>query len=231
MGTVLRPPCSTVLVEWRLFGSLSESDQARVLDSARRRGFAVGETLFSEGDPGTALHLIESGRVAIRVTTPDGEVATLTVVGPGEAFGEMALLRRSSTRTASAIAMEPVTTLSLERDVFLRLCVEHPHVERLLIGLLAARVERLSGHLVEALYLGVDKRVLRRLLELCRVYGAPGAETVVVPLTQEELAGLAGTTRPTVNTLLRQLQDKGMVALSRGRVEVLDMAALARASR
>lgn len=198
----------------------------RILDSSRRLSFGAGETVFAEGQPGTALHLLESGHVAIRVATTTGEVATLTVVAPGEAFGEMALLRRSARRTATAVALDRVTTLALESNVFAKLRVDHPSVERLLVAVLAARVNRLSGHLVEALYLPVDQRLLRRLVELCRVYGVPGKTRVVIPLTQEDLAGLAGTTRPTVNGVLRGLQDAGTIALGRGRVEVLDVAAL-----
>jgi CRP/FNR family transcriptional regulator, cyclic AMP receptor protein len=217
-------------VEWKLLAGIPDGDQQRVLESARRRRFDKGDVLFHEGDPGSSLYLLESGRVAIRITTPSGELTTLTVVGPGGAFGEMALLRRSGTRSATAVALEEVSALLLEREVFLRLCVDYPLVERLLVALLAARVERLSVHLMEALYLGVEKRVLRRLLELCRVYGTPGASTVVLPLTQQDLAGLAGTTRPTVNTQLRQLQQVGTVALSRGRIEVIDVGALERAS-
>jgi CRP/FNR family transcriptional regulator, cyclic AMP receptor protein len=216
---------------WRLLSGLSPADRLRVLESARPCTFAAGETVFAAGEQGTSLHLIESGRVAIRIVTPDGEQATLTIAGPGDAIGEMALLRRSSIRSAAAIAWEPTRTLALERDAFRRLCQRHPDVQRLLIGVLAERVERLSVHLVEALYMSVDKRIVHRLLELCRVYQTPGARTVVVPLRQEDLAGLAGTTRPSVNTLLRRLEDEGTVALSRGRVEVLDTAALARAGQ
>ena len=217
-------------VEWRLLSGVPEADAQRVLTSSRRSSYAAGQTIFAEGEPGTALHLLESGHVAIRVATATGEVATLTVVAPGEAFGEMALLRRTSLRTATAVALDPVTTLALESSVFARLRAEYPSVERLLVAVLAARVSRLSGHLVDALYLPVDKRLVRRLLELCRVYGDPGATRVVIPLTQEDLAGLAGTTRPTVNALLRSLQDSGTIALSRGKVEVLDLAALTAAA-
>jgi len=103
---------------------------------------------------------------------------------------------------------------------------EHPTVERLLVGILAARVNRLTTHLVDSLSLPVDQRVVRRLVEVCRVYAAPDATAVVVPLTQEDLAGLAGTTRPTVNTVLRRLAGDGVVSLSRGRIEVHDLARL-----
>jgi len=218
-------------VEWRLLEGLTETDRSRVLASAQRLSFAAGETVFTEGEPGSSLLLIESGHVAVRVATATGEVATLTVLAPGDAFGEMALLRRSSRRTATAVALETTVALALERSAFARLRAEQPSVERLLVAVLAARVNRLSAHLVEALYLPVDKRLLRRLVELCRVYGGPGATRVVIPLTQEDLAGLAGTTRPTVNSVLRSLQDAGTVSLSRGRVEVRDVAALMAACR
>src|SRR3954451_3732991 len=226
----LRLVCSTWRVEWRLLAGLPEADRRRVLSSALTLTFAAGEMVFAEGAPGDALHLLSAGHVAIRVGTPGGEVATLTIVSPGEAFGEMALLRRTSTRTATAVALDKVTTLALDSGVFHQMRAEHPSVERLLVAVLAARVNRLSGHLVDALYLPVDKRVPRRLLELCRIYGVPGASRVVIPLTQEDLAGLAGTTRPTVNALLRALQDVGTIALSRGRIEVLDADALATAA-
>jgi CRP/FNR family transcriptional regulator, cyclic AMP receptor protein len=221
-------------VQWRLLSGLPEPDQQRVLETARRHHFGKGQVLFHEGDPGTSLYLLESGRVAVRIATPDGAAATLAVVSAGEAFGEMALLRRSATRTATAVAPEEVSAFSLEREAFVRLCTEHPKVERLLVGLLASRVERLSNHLAEALYLSADKRVLRRLHELCAVYRTPGAAGtagIVVQLTQEDLAGLAGTTRPTVNTVLRRMQDAGVVLLSRGQVEVLDEGALQAAGR
>src|ERR1700677_1898716 len=96
-------------MEWRLLRGISEADQARVLASARLRGYEAGAVIFREGDAGSALYLLESGRVAVRITTPDGESATLTVVAPGDVFGEMALLRRSATRTATAVALETVT--------------------------------------------------------------------------------------------------------------------------
>ena len=181
---------------WRLLSGLSPADRTRVLESARRCSFGAGETVFTAGEPGSTLHLIEAGRVAIRVVTPDGATATLTIAGAGDAIGEMALLRRSAIRSASAVTLEPTSTLALERDAFRLLCQQHPDVQRLLVGVLAERVERLSGHLVEALYMSVDKRIVHRLLELCRVYETPGAKTVLVPLRQEDLAGLAGTTSP-----------------------------------
>ena len=109
---------------------------------------------------------------------------------------------------------------------FRRLRREHPGVDQLLIEFLANEVRMLNERLLEALYVPADRRVLRRLVELAALYGS-GAGEVVIPLTQEELAGLAGTSRATVNQVLRGLEGKGAVELQRGKTIVTDPAALA----
>jgi len=95
------------------------------------------------------------------------------------------------------------------------LCARHPEVERLVISLLAERVDQLSQRLLEALYVGVDRRVYRRLIELADIYRSE-APDVSVPLTQDDLAGLAGATRPTVNKVLQPLSANGILRLHRG---------------
>jgi CRP-like cAMP-binding protein len=217
-------------VEWRLLSGLSEAEVERVLASTRPADYRRGEVIFAAGDTGSTLHLLEVGHVALRVPTESGEQVTLTIVAPGEAFGELALMRRSSLRSATAVALDAVRTRVLRADAFRALVAEHPPVERLLVGILAARVNRLTTHLVDSLSLPVDQRVVRRLVEVSRVYARPDSSSVVVPLTQEDLAGLAGTTRPTVNSVLRRLEDSGVVSLGRGRVEVHDLARLAASS-
>ena len=103
-------------------------------------------------------------------------------------------------------------------------------MSEVLIAILVSEVKRLSRHLLEALYVPSDKRVLRRLVELSAVYGA-GGESVAIPLRQEDLAGLAGTSRATVNRVLREEEARGAVALGRGRITVLDVATLERRGR
>ena len=89
---------------------------------------------------------------------------------------------------------------------------------------LIGEVRRLARALVEALYLPVDRRLWRRLGELAEIY-ADGSPTVTVPLTQEDLAQLAGTTRPSANRVLRAGEAVGVVRMARGRIEVVDLEA------
>ena len=205
--------------------ALSEIDRRAVLKTMVRRTYHRGETLFHEGESGNQLYVIERGRVAIRISTALGDVVTLTVLGPGESFGEQALLDDAATRTASAVAVEPVEVRTLHRQQFDELRRNHAAVDRLLVELLAAQVRRLTAQLVEALYLPVDRRLMRRLADLAALYGASGE--VEIPLRQDDLASMAGTTRPTANRILRKLQDSGVVALRKGHIRILDVESLA----
>jgi len=196
-----------------------------LLAGARRRKYARREVLFHEGDPASSVHLLDRGKVAIRVTTPLGDVAMLDVLVAGDILGEMALLSPASRRSATAIALERTETLVVDGDRFADVRAQHPSAGELLMRLLARRVQELNDRLLEALYVPADARLLRRLLQLADTYGDE------IPLTQEDLAGLAGATRGTVNRVLRREEERGALSLKRGCVTVLDRPALARRAR
>jgi CRP-like cAMP-binding protein len=212
-------------MESGLLGGLTADEQRAVAASMIRRTYRKDEPLFHEGDPGDSVFIVERGRVAIRISTPMGDVATLAILGRGDSFGEQALLEPSAVRTASAVALEKVEVRALHRRQFDELRQAHPSINRLLVELLAAQVRRLSAQLLDALYLPVEQRVLRRLRDLAVLYDRD-EHPIVIPLRQEDLASLAGTTRPTANRVLRQLEREEVIALRRGEVHVLDAAAL-----
>jgi CRP/FNR family transcriptional regulator, cyclic AMP receptor protein len=220
--------------DFELLRGVAAEDVAELLERARRRRFAAGEVVFHAGDPADTLHLVRSGRFAVRITTEFGSTATLNVVGPGGAFGELALLSRDgerpASRSATVAALEDAETLSIHQLDFDRLRTRRPQTDALLVAILARRVRELSEQLVEALHIPADTRVRRRLLDVVGAYGAAEAGAVV-PLTQEELASLAGTSRATVNRVLREEQERGTLALSRGRTTLVDPQALARRAR
>lgn len=214
-----------------LAGLEPEQRRAVLLRTTRRR-YRKGDTIFHEGDPGSTLHLLSKGFVAIRITTPMGDAVTLTVLGPNDFFGEQALLSPDSVRTASAVAIDDVETITLGYQHFEELRRSDPRVDQLLVAVLAAQVRRLSSRLLEALYSSADTRVSRRLHELADLFeGGAKGKGVTVPVTQADLASMAGTTRPTTNRVLQELVAAGVVELSRGQIVVIDQAALARSAR
>lgn len=221
------PPSSPDLLE-----SLTAGERDAVLAISARRRYIAGDLIFLEGDAADALYLLTEGRVGVRVSTPDGDVVTLTVLGPGDCFGEIALVGGTRRRTATIVALEPVETRVVGRREFEALRKRDPAVERFLVGVLAQQVARLTTQVIEALYMPVEIRLNRRLCQLAVLYGegkGSGAPPPwVVPLTQADLASLAGTSRQTCNRILRDLADQGVLRLGRGRTTITDLARLRR---
>jgi CRP-like cAMP-binding protein len=212
-------------MDWPVLASLPPQERRELVAGLRRRSYHRDEVIVHQGDPADTLHLIAAGHVSVRATLRGGEFVVLAILGPGEVFGEIALVGSPHARGATVIALEQCETLSLGRDEFHRLRTSYPGVDRFLIELLAARVERLNNHLLEALYVPAERRVLRRLLHLCELY--PGDDQrIVIPVTQEMLASLAGTTRPTANQVLRRLVASDIVSISRSQIMVLDRQSL-----
>jgi CRP-like cAMP-binding protein len=209
---------------------LGEEERRRLLSASRRRRFARNEVVFHEGDPANSMYVLLEGHVSIGVTTPMGDSATFTVLGPGALLGELALLTGSTERSATARALDAVQVLSLRADHVALMRRADPAMDRFFISLLADYLRRQEARLLEALYVPVEKRVLRRLIALSRLYDSGGLGTVV-PLTQEVLADLAGTTRPTANHVLRSAEAAGVLSLGRGHVRIEDPAGLARRAR
>jgi len=211
-----------------LFGGLDDEVRRAVWARMRRRRFARGEVIFHEGDPGDALHHIVKGHVSVRVSTPRGDQAILRVLGPDEVVGEFALVSPGP-RAATVTALEPTETMMLDREAFAELREQRPSVDDYLINAYIAEVRRLSSALLESLYLPVDKRVLRRVVELSELY--QNDETIGVPLGQDEIAQIAGVTRQTVNKVLTKAQQDGALRIERGRLEILDLEEIRRRCR
>jgi len=189
--------------------------------SLRRRRYGKGTVIFVQGDPGSTLYLVESGRVKISASSPAGKEVILALHGPGDFFGELALLD-GEPRSADAVAQEPCELLLLQRADFVRFLERRPKVG---IGLLAA-VSRRLGHtnqLVEgAALLDVPGRLARALVDLAESEGEQQAEGWVIhsPLTQSELAALVGATRESVNKWLGFYERQGLIRRMPGRIIV-----------
>jgi CRP-like cAMP-binding protein len=211
-------------MSWALLAGLAPDARAEVLEHTGQKDLARGEALFWEGDPAEAVYLIERGHVSVRVCTPAGDEAIVRVLGPADHVGELALLAAAA-RSTSAVALDAVRVRVLHRADFARLRDRHPEVEHQILEALVTETNRLAGALTDSYFLSVADRTVRRLVELAGVFGGSGGE-VVVPLTQDELAQLAGTARPTVNKVLRDLQADGLVRVSRGRVLLCDVSSL-----
>lgn len=217
-----RPPMT---VRFKLLDVLKGEDQERVIAASRKHKFERGDIIIHEGDTGDALHLIVKGHVAVSVATPVGDAVTLLVLRKGDCVGELAILS-SGPRGASVLALDSVETLTLHSEQVNELRGAHAEIDRVLVEALVAQVRALTSALVDALYLPVEKRLFRRMVELAAIYGE-GNGPIAIPLTQEELAQFVGSTRPTANRALRTAESKGVLRITRGRVRIVDLDGLA----
>ncbi|MFN0030379.1 MAG: Crp/Fnr family transcriptional regulator [Acidimicrobiales bacterium] len=206
--------------DWRSLGALAGLDEGALRAGCVRRRFERGETVFHATDPAGSLHLIDKGRVAVRLTTALGEVATLDILGVGDTFGEQALIDGVGERTATITALERVETLALNRDRFDRLRLDHPGIDQFLLMVVSARLQRTSRQLRDALFLPADTRVLRCVADLYDMFcQQPGS---AIPLTQVEIASMTGVTRSTVNRILKQAEADNLLTISRSRIDILN---------
>lgn len=218
-------------MRWALLDGVPENELREILQVARRRTFGRNEIVCHRGDPADSMHLISQGRFAIRIMTPLGDTVTVAIRGPGATFGEMALLDENGTRTATVSALESGETFSIYRDDFDRIRKRHPGAERFLWQFLVNEVRVLNERLLESLYVAVEVRVRRRLVELAELYGPACDGAITIPLTQEVVAELAGAARPTVNQVLKEEEKRGTLELGRAKTVLLDLDQLRRRAK
>ncbi len=201
-----------------LFESLPPPIIEALARQCSARTLPSGATLFRKGDPGDTLYGVRRGQIRIETTTPAGQRHTLAFVGPGDLFGEIALLDGKG-RTADAVAMQPTELYALRRPDLLALLTREPSVGALLIEILCQRLRELSKQMEQSLSLRLEARLQARLLLLAEDFG----DRIVI--TQEELARSVGATRESVNRLLRKWSAAGALKIHRGAVVVVNRGA------
>lgn len=181
-----------------------------------------GDYVCQEGESGDRVWFLESGHALVEATTRQGDVSTVAVRGPGDVFGEQALIAANYRRSNTIVALEALELLYLSRREFNRLRAAHPSVDQFLFAVMAARLHEVTSQLLEALYGTAEQRVYARLQHLAVLYAGAAGRARRIPLTQERMASLAGTTRPTANRVLRSAAKAGAIGLGRGYLVIED---------
>lgn len=215
---------TALLVRSPLFARLSPAELEKVGALFRRRRYRASEPVFREGDPGTALYIVDTGEVKILLGGPDGKEVTLSLLGPSEFFGELALLD-GEPRSADAIATVPTELLVLPREDFMRFLFEVPAVAVNMLAALSRRFRRTDRLVHDAAFSDVRTRVTRVLVELADTRGKPvdGGVAIGPRLTQADLATMVGVTRESINKCLRAYTAQGLLRHERGRLVLLNI--------
>jgi CRP-like cAMP-binding protein len=216
------------------FAGLERLALERVAAGMRARRFRRGEVIFHIGDPGDALFVIVQGEVKISLPSETGDEAILATLRSGDVFGELALLD-GAPRSASATAISPTETVVLPRDRFRELIATEAGVRDALLASIAGELRRLTTHVEELHFLDITGRLAARLVRLSQEGGkgtaADGSIRLPSNLTQGDLAAMVGCTRQSVNKLLGQFTDDGLIRLDREGIVITDLDGLLSTSR
>ncbi len=183
-----------------LFSELTEQDTVGLARLATRRRYPKETVVFFENEEGDFFFTIISGRIKVTILGDDGREIILSILGPGDFFGEMALLDNEP-RSATAIAVEDTELLSLHRTDFQNTIGDNPAISHALIKILTARLRRANQQISTLALLDVHGRVARVILDMAREEG------------HQEIATRIGTTRETVTRMLKDLERQALIKI------------------
>jgi CRP-like cAMP-binding protein len=210
-----------------IFEGLAGDELARLAALARTRTYKARETIVEKGDPPRELFVLLSGRAKVLTRGAEGADAALNVMGPGQVFGEVAILD-GQPRSATVVALEPCELAVVEVQAFRDFLAASPPVAVKLLGVLAGRVRELTTRLEDRVFLDVPARLAKQLLWLAENHGertAAGAQ-IEVRLSQQELGDLIGATRESVNKYINEWTRSGMLKQGRDGLQIFDLDAL-----
>jgi CRP/FNR family cyclic AMP-dependent transcriptional regulator len=209
----------SVLRKHPYFADLEPDAFDQLCRYAKHTTLKRGATIASKGDPGTSLFAVISGTVKISVSSPDGRNAILNLIGPGEIFGEVALLDGLS-RTADAIANTNCELFIIDRRDFIPFVRSQPALAMKFIELLCTRLRWTSDQVEQVILQDLPGRLASALLRLTeRHKAAQGGRTIAI--TQQEISEMVGMTRESINKQLRAWAARDWVRLEHGAIVVL----------
>ncbi|MEZ0364731.1 Crp/Fnr family transcriptional regulator [Mycobacterium sp. pUA109] len=191
--------------------------------------FPPGHTVFVENEPGDELYIILAGRIKVGRKTADGRETLITLMGPADIFGELALFDPGP-RTSTVTTLTEVRAVTMDRHALRAWIAERPEIAEQLLRVLARRLRRTNNTLCDLIFTDVPGRVAKQLLDLAMRFGAREGDTLRVDhaLSQTELAQLVGSSRETVNKALADFTQRGWIRRSGKTIFIDQPAKLAR---
>ena len=217
---------ASIFRKFDLFSELDDRELASVAAVAKTRRYAKDDVVFHESESGDVFCLIREGKVKVTMISPEGKEIILSMLGPGDYFGEMALLD-DEPRSATVVALEPLELLTIWRSDFLQILQENFSITRKILAETSRRLRKMSARAESLATMDVYGRLARFFLDLAKESGKPlenGFIAVTRP-THQAIANMIGTSRETVSRLIHDLMRQDLL-LSEGKTIYLRKTAL-----
>jgi len=204
-----------ILEKVPLFYGLSPEAMQNLVQATTRKTYPKDTTLVEENETGETLYMIFSGKVKVTNIGPDGKEVILSVLGPGEFFGEMALLD-DEPRSATVVTMEKTEMISLRRKEFFFLLENNKEILAKLLSTISGRLRHANAQIRSLALLDVLGRIARLFLDLASKEGRKLLDGSVVfrRPTHQEIASMVGTSRETVSRMIGDLSREGYIKIS-----------------
>jgi CRP/FNR family cyclic AMP-dependent transcriptional regulator len=198
-----------------LFAGLPANALAELAQNTRQRTYAKGAVVVNEGDPAHSFFIVCSGSLKACLNDDQGREVILSVLGPGDHFGELALLD-DSPRSASVAALEPSELLLVTKRAFQVVLEKHPDCMYAIVKELAGRVRELTENVRTLALVDVFGRIARLLTSLAAEDG--GVQAIRPRLTQQDIANRVGSSREMVSRILKDLVIGGYLSIEADRI-------------
>jgi CRP/FNR family cyclic AMP-dependent transcriptional regulator len=197
-----------------LFADLDDAELEFLSTRAVTRNFPRNSIFITEGDYSDSLYCILSGRVKVYLNDDEGKEVILNVQGPGEYFGELALLD-SGPRSASVMALEKCRLMVISKVDFEEFLDKHAAAQKKIMLGMVKRLRALTENVRTLALLDVYGRVARVLLQLAR----PVGDVLVIreELRQQDIANRVGSSREMVNRVMKDLREGGYIEIDANR--------------
>ena len=212
--------------KFALFAELDDRELASIASVAKTRRYAKDDVIFHADESGDVFCVIREGQVKVTMISPEGKEIILSMLGPGDFFGEMALLD-DEPRSATVVATEPLEVITIWRTDFLQILQENFGITRKVLAELSGRLRSASNRIESLATMDVYGRLARFFLDLAKENGKPldnGYVAVTRP-THQAIANTIGTSRETVSRLIHDLMKQNLL-LSEGKTIYLRKTAL-----
>jgi len=197
-----------------LFQDLSDEELHAIAPLFQANKWNRGQLLFIEGDPGDELFVIQAGVVKIYRFVDDKEII-LALFGPGDFFGEMALVQPALNRSATAETLESCLIYTMKRSVFYDFMERHPRFCIKMLEVTMQRLRNANDQIYNLTFLDVRSRIIRTILRLAEERGVKQGRGLLVDIrmTHQQLANFAGTARESVSKVMQDLSEEGLVTV------------------
>jgi CRP/FNR family cyclic AMP-dependent transcriptional regulator len=216
----------TFFRRFALFAELDDRELASVAAVAKTRRYAKDDVVFHADESGDVFCLIKEGQVKVTMISPEGKEIILSLLGPGEFFGEMALIE-DEPRSATVVATEALELVTIWRSDFLQILAENFSITKKVLMEMSHRLRNASNRIESLATMDVYGRLARFFLDLAREQGKSldnGYVAVTRP-THQAIANMIGTSRETVSRLIHDLMRQNLL-LSEGKTIYLRKSAL-----